>query len=142
MKYIYTDGCYMCNSVESVPATWSFVITNENNNILEVCTGKVLGEKQDSNRAELTAFLKALQYIERTDEDFTIRTDFEAVYLFANKKNRYRSNHDLYGEIAKILNTVDKTVVVEKVKAHSGKDAVGFINNFVDKVAKKMQILF
>lgn len=142
MKIIYTDGSCINNGNENAIATWGYVVTNEDNKILEVCTGKVTG-KQNSNRAELTAAIKALQHIKNNQDEFILRTDFEALYLYCNGKSIYKSNHDLYKKITRLLNSCNDRVVVEKVEAHKDKKSViNYINAFTDKVARKCCSLF
>lgn len=142
MKIIYTDGSCINNGNENAVATWGYVVTNENNKILEVSTGKVSG-KQNSNRAELTAAIKALQHIKNTQDKFVLRTDYEALYLYCNGKSTYKSNHDLYKKINKLLNSCNDRVIVEKVEAHkNSKSVIHYINNFTDKVAKRCANIF
>lgn len=143
MKIIYTDGSCVNNGFENATATWGYVVTNEDNKIIEVCTGKVSG-KQNSNRAELMAAIKALQHIKNNNQDkYTLRTDYEALYLYCNGKSTYKSNHDLYKKINRLLDSCNDRVTVEKVEAHkSSKSVINFINGFTDKVAKKCADMF
>ena len=142
MKIIYTDGSCINNGCDNAIATWGYVVTNEDNKILEVSTGKVNG-KQNSNRAELTAAIKALQHIKNSQEKYILRTDFEALYLYCNGRSTYKANHDLYKKITRLLSSCNNRVVVEKVEAHkNSKSVINYINGLTDKLAKKCSDLF
>lgn len=136
---IYTDGACSNNGRSAALASWSYVVTDLHNNVIEARTGKLQGI-QDSNRAELTAFIKVMQHIknDRDKNTYIIYTDFEALYKFCHGENNPRTNLDLYKEIRILLNLCKDRVIVEKVKAHKTKDGiVNFINGLVDKLARK-----
>lgn len=142
-KNIYSDGCCINNGLENAVASWSFVVLNENHEIIGACTGRVNGI-QNNNRAELTAFIQALQYVRNERNDvFTIHVDFEAIYLYCNGKARPKKNLDLYRQIDYLIGIVGDRVTVKKVKAHKTKESIThFINGLVDRLAKKSQEFF
>lgn len=143
MYHIFSDGSCINNGLPDAIASWSYVVTDEDNIVLEASTGRVKG-LQNNNRAELTAFIKALQYIrnERNDE-FIIHVDFEALYLYCNGKARPKTNLDLYRHIDYLLNVCCPRVTVEKVKAHKTQNSIiHFINGLVDKLARKSIQIF
>lgn len=143
MYHIFSDGSCINNGLPDAIASWSYVVTDEDNIVIEASTGRVKG-LQNNNRAELTAFIKALQYIrnERNDE-FIIHVDFEALYLYCNGKARPKTNLDLYRHIDYLLNVCCPRVTVEKVKAHKTQNSIiHFINGLVDKLARKSIQIF
>lgn len=144
MLHIYTDGSCINNGKANAIASWSYVVLDDNNNVIEMSTGRVPG-KQDNNRAELTAFLKALRYIRtQRQEEYIIYVDFEAIYLYYYGKTRPKANKDLYKEIEYILRICTEQIVcVKKVKSHQTRfDIVHFFNGLVDKIAQKSIELF
>ena len=143
MYHIFSDGSCINNGLPDAIASWSYVVTDEENIVIEASTGRVKG-LQNNNRAELTAFIKALQYIrnERNDE-FIIHVDFEALYLYCNGKARPKTNLDLYRHIDYLLNVCCPRVTVEKVKAHKTQNSIiHFINGLLDKLARKSIQIF
>lgn len=141
---IFCDGSCVNNGLPTAIASWSYVVTDLDNNVFEACTGKVKGI-QDNNRAELTGFIKVLQYIkqDREKNTYTVYVDYEALYLYCNGQCRPKANLDLYKEIRTLLRLCDNRVIVKKVKAHKTKyGIVNFINGLVDKLAKKSSIFF
>lgn len=135
--HIYSDGSCINNGLPNAVATWSYVVADSQNTIIQACTGKVIGE-QNNNRAELTAFIRCLQYIRYTKGEFTIYVDFEALYLYCNGKSRPKSNLDLYRQIDKLHKVVGDRITVEKIQAHRASNSiVHFINGLVDKLARR-----
>lgn len=143
MNHIFSDGSCINNGLPDAIASWSYVVTDDNNNVIEASTGRVKG-LQNNNRAELIAFIKALQYVrnERSDE-FVMHVDFEALYLYCNGKARPKTNLDLYRHIGYLMNVCGSRITVEKVKAHKTQNSiVNFINGLVDKLARKSIEIF
>lgn len=143
VNHIYSDGSCINNGLENAIASWSYVVADENNNVIEACTGRVKG-LQNNNRAELTAFIKALQYVRNERNcNYIIHVDFEALYLYCQGKSKPKSNIDLYRQIEYLLNVCGDKITVEKVKAHKTQSSiVNFINGLVDKLARKSIELF
>ena len=143
MNHIFSDGSCINNGLPDAIASWSYVVTDDNNNVIEASTGRVKG-LQNNNRAELIAFIKALQYVrnERSDE-FVMHVDFEALYLYCNGKARPKTNLDLYRHIDYLMNVCGSRITVKKVKAHKTQNSiVNFINGLVDKLARKSIEIF
>ena len=140
---VYTDGSCINNGLPTAIASWSYIVTDSNDNVLEASTGKIVGP-QNSNRAELTAFLKALQYIRNQRFDkFIIRTDYEALVLFCKGSSHPKANHDLYKQIDYLYKLVQDRVIVEKVQGHQSHLSVAnSMNGIVDKLARKCNELF
>ena len=140
---VYTDGSCIGNGTPTALASWSYIVTDSNDNVIEASTGKLVG-KQDSNRAELTAMLKALQYIRNQRYDkFIIRTDYEALILFLKGSSHPKSNHDLYKQIDYLYKIVKDRVIIEKVQGHKSYQSIpNYINGMVDKLARKCSEIF
>lgn len=143
INHIYSDGSCINNGLPNAIASWSYVVTDDKNDVLEACTGRVKG-LQNNNRAELTAFIKALQFARNErNEKFIMHVDFEALYLYCNGKARPKTNLDLYREIDYLMRACSSRIEVEKVKAHKTQYSIThFINGLVDKLARKSIELF
>lgn len=138
MYHIYSDGACINNGLPDAVASWSYVVTNDNNTVIQACTGRVEGI-QNNNRAELTAYINALRYVKENRGEYTMHVDFEALYLYCNGKSRPKSNLDLYREIDRLnRHCHNKVVSVTKVRAHKTRSSViNFINGLVDKLARR-----
>lgn len=135
--HIYSDGSCINNGLPDAIASWSYVVTNENNVVIQACTGRVEGV-QNNNRAELTAFIKALQYVRDNHGEYIMHVDFEALYLYCNGKSRPKSNLDLYRQIDRYTKYCSDRIQVVKVEAHKTRSSVvNFINGLVDKLARR-----
>ena len=143
VNHIYSDGSCISNGLPNATASWSYVVTDSNNNIIEASTGRVQGT-QNNNRAELIAFIKALQYVRNEIHNtYIMHVDFEALYLYCNGKARPKSNIDLYRRISYLLKVCGPRIQVKKIKAHKTQDSIThFINGLVDKLARKSIELF
>lgn len=138
MYHIYSDGACINNGLPDAVASWSYVVADENDSIIQACTGRVEG-KQDNNRAELVAYINALKYVKENKGQFIIHVDYQALYLYCNGKNRPKTNLDLYNEIDRLHKACSiKLAAVVKVQAHRSKSSVtNFINSLVDKMARR-----
>ena len=58
---IYTDGSCLNNGQPEASAGWAIVV---NGDIQDTASGKLPGEKQTNNRAELYALLEALRWVQ------------------------------------------------------------------------------
>lgn len=139
---INTDGSCMDNGYKTARAGWSYLVTDEKANFVQATTGKVLGN-QDSNRGELTAFIKALEFA-KSEHDFderkrfVIRTDFELNHRLFLRISNPKKNNDLTSVIFKLLDECHGFVHVEKVESHTSKNGmVSYMNFLCDKLAKK-----
>ena len=130
--YIYTDGSYK-HKQKNPTATWSFAVCNEKHNLLELHTGTVEGTKQDTNTAELTAVIKAMEIMKK-DKNYILYTDCEAIYNYCNGNLKPKKNLEFYQEISKLQK--EKHVLVLKVKGHDTRDTPGKFNDLVDSLAK------
>lgn len=138
MYHIYSDGACIKNGLPDAVASWSYVVTNDENTVIQASTGRVEGV-QNNNRAELTAYIKALQYVKANKGEYIMHVDFEALYLYCNGRSKPKSNLDLYREINKLSKIcAPKIHSVTKVEAHKTKSSVvNFINGLVDKLARR-----
>lgn len=136
--HIYSDGSCINNGLPDATASWSYVVTDDNNTVIQACTGKIEGV-QNNNRAELTAFIKALQYVRDNNYgEYIIHVDFEALYLYCNGKCRPKTNLDLYRQIDRYTRYCGDRIKVVKVEAHKTQSSiVNFINGLVDKLARR-----
>jgi ribonuclease HI len=137
-KKIFTDGACINNGLPNAVASWSYIVTDFHDNIITASTGKIVGI-QDNNRAELHAFINALQFVKHEQDYFKIYVDFEPLYLYCNGKAKARKNLDLYKTIDELLAKCSPRVEVAKVKAHRSScgNIINIINNITDKIAKK-----
>lgn len=137
LYHIYSDGSCINNGLPNAIATWSYLVTDENNTAVTASTGRIEGV-QNNNRAELTAYIMALRYICGTKDEFIIHVDFEALYLYCNGKCRPKSNRDLYAQIDRLHKKSGNRITVVKVDAHKTRSSLNnFINGIVDKLARR-----
>lgn len=144
MQYhIYSDGSCVGNGLPTAVASWSYLVTDKSGNVVEACAGRINGQ-QNSNRAELVAFIKSLGYVlSNSKHDFVIHVDYEAIYLYCNGKSNPKSNFDLYREINKRLLKCNDRIIVVKVKAHTSGDSIReILNDTVDGIARRACLLF
>lgn len=142
MHHIFCDGSCGNNKLYGASASWGFLITDENFSILNTFSGRVSGEKHDSNRAELYSFLKALEYISKDGVNrYQVYVDYEVICKFYNGKVNPKANVDIYDEITKLLNKhkLRGRIQVKKVKAHGSNDTVySALNNHIDGITNSM----
>lgn len=135
--HIYSDGSCLYSGQPNAIATWSYVVTNTDGLTLSASTGRVIGQ-QNNNRAELFAYIGALQYVTHHKGKYIIHVDYETLYLYYMGKCRPRANADLYQQIDKLMRRCGDRVSVVKVQAHKPRSSiVNFINSLVDKLARR-----
>lgn len=134
---IYSDGSCINNGLPEAIASWSYVVTVGTGSVIQACTGRVEG-MQNNNRAELIAFIKALQHVRDNKGNYIMHVDYEALYLYCNGKCNPKANRDLYRKIDSLLSYCGNRVTVTKVQAHKSKSSVvNFINGLVDRLARR-----
>lgn len=143
MHHIYIDGSCLNNGLPNAVATWSYVVTDEENNTVQACSGIAPGA-QNNNRAELSAYIGALEHIvAKRNVQFTVHTDFEALYMYCNGSSIPKSNQDLYRQIDRLHKICGDRITVEKVKAHQSNGSMANVfNNMVDRLAKYSMSIF
>lgn len=137
-KYIYTDGSYR-QVIDK--AIWSITVADYNNIPIEMSCGKVNG-MADSNKAELIALLKGLEYASKTNDMYIIRTDYEVGYKFCKglyNPRRGSKYIEIYKQIYRLLRNTRGRVTVEKVQAaHNVENEIDkdMLNDLVDGITK------
>lgn len=135
MLYVYTDGACSGNGTDKARAGWAFTVYADSTETpMFESKGRLKGEKQTNNRAELTAILKALAYIsESNDKEFTIFSDSEIAVKGINGEVARNANRDIWDDIESICDIIiaDKTVIIKHVKGH----ADDIRNNYTDALA-------
>lgn len=135
--HIHSDGACINNGLENAVASWSYIVTDDSNTVVQASTGRVIGQ-QDNNRAELTAFINALQYVSSNKGNYIIHVDYQALYLYCNGKASPKANRDLYREISRLMMRCGNRFIVAKVEAHKARSGISnFINGVVDKLARR-----
>lgn len=146
MFKIYTDGAASNNGKDNSIGGWAFVIIDENSNIIKEDYGKE--ELSTNQRMELTAAIKACQYIEKEKNLFSkVIVYSDSAYLincykqnwyknwerncWKNSKKELVANKDLWKQIIPFFNSINFTF--EKVKGHNG----DYYNEYVDNLAVK-----
>ena len=130
MIEIYTDGSCSVNTGEG---GWGLVIVKDGVVVQEECGAAV---DTTNNRMELTAFLKAMQIMEESEEpvEYTIYTD--SAYIANCFKDKWYQkwlangwkasnrtaikNQDLWKAIIHIHKTTHNMVTIVHVKGHQG----------------------
>lgn len=132
---IFTDGGCIDNGGKNPSASWSFVVFNNGSelykNFAKVVQGQYGQELPSNNRAEWTAILRALEYIEFKDikADITIYTDsmlavntinkWYASWVAKNIVNK-KANPVLITEVMNLYHklSVGHSIKVKHCKAH------------------------
>lgn len=136
MIKIYTDGSCLGN-----PGTggWAYSLKLKNKNIAHYGYEK----ETTNNRMELTAAIKALEFLKENEEEITVITDSNYLkygissWITNWKKNNWKTanknlvkNQDLWMTLDEL--TISKKVNWDWVKAHS----IDKFNNTVDELAR------
>ena len=143
---VYTDGACSKNGTAAAVGGWGYVVLN-GRALLIAENGK---EKSTTNqRMELTAAIKALQYVKdflRNYSIYNVRIYTDSAYLYncyskewwkiwlatewRNSKGYPVANSDLWKELVPFFK--DARYKFIKVKSHSGDE----FNEYVDRLAK------
>lgn len=124
MIYVYTDGACSGNGTNKAKAGWAFVVYADNGESpIYKEKGRLNGERQTNNRAELQAILEALTHIKGSVErDFTIYSDSEIAVKGINGEVARNANRDIWDEIESVCDKIiadNKHVSIKHVKGHA-----------------------
>ena len=142
MIQIFTDGGF---SIPKNKGGWAFIVVKDDDIVFEDFGTET---NSTSNRMELTAFLRALEYVKHIDND-NVELFADSKYtvngynswLNGWRKNDYKKsdkkdikNKDLWVKIDKLR---FPNLTVNWVKSHSkSKDKLSIYNNIVDKLTR------
>ena len=144
--FIYTDGSCIRHKNSNSTAGYGIYIPEKYVNVAK----PLLNQKITNNRAELTAILECVKYLDDSDFDkkLCIFTDSQyCMYLFNGTGERYEKN--LYinnGEQVPNMDLIKKLLILKrtynivllKVRAHTGKkDKHSIGNEIADKLANE-----
>jgi ribonuclease HI len=144
--HIYTDGSCIKLKNKMVVAGFGIYIPSKNISV----ASPLLNQKITNNRAELTAIIDSIKYLDEEDlnKEVKIITDSQySMYLFHGTGERYEKNG--YKQDGKEVPNIDLIkrllemkrqykVDLLKVRAHTGKKDVHSLNNEVaDKLANE-----
>lgn len=142
--FIYTDGSFMKLKNNTQIAGYGIYIPSKNISVSK----PLLNQKLTNNRAELTAIIESIDYLDEEELAYRICifTDSQySMYIFNGTGERYESNQfiekgkqvpnvDLIQKILKIKRSYNITLL--KVRAHTDKKDIHSIHNEIaDKLA-------
>lgn len=138
MIYMYADGACSGNGTESARAGWAFTVYADEGESTPIYQekGRLAGEKQTNNRAELQAILKALNYIDsdNSNTEYTIYSDSEMAVKGITGEASRNANRDIWERIESICDNIitnNKYVIIQHVKGHADNKR----HNYCDSLA-------
>jgi ribonuclease HI len=144
--FIYTDGSCIRNKNSNPNAGYGIYIPEKYVNVAK----PLLNQKITNNRAELTAILESIKYLDEADlnKKLCIFTDSQyCMYLFNGTGERYETNSYINnGETVPNVDLIKKLLIIKrkyniillKVRAHTGKkDKHSIGNEIADKLANE-----
>jgi ribonuclease HI len=144
--HIYTDGSCIKLKNKMVVAGFGIYIPSKNISV----ASPLLNQKLTNNRAELTAIIDSIKYLDEEDLNMEIKiiTDSQySMYLFHGTGERYEKNgYKQDGKEVPNIDLIKKLLEIKrqykvdllKVRAHTGKKDVHSLNNEVaDKLANE-----
>jgi len=143
--FIYTDGSCIRLKNNLCIAGYGIFIPSKNIHV----SSPLLNQKLTNNRAELTAIIESIKYLDEEDllKKIVILTDSQySMYLFNGTGERYEKNNykNEKGESVPNIDLIKKLLELKqqysihllKVRAHTGKKDIHSLNNeIVDKLA-------
>ena len=144
--FIYTDGSCIRHKNSNPHAGYGIYIPEKYVNVAK----PLLNQKITNNRAELTAILESIKYLDEADlnKKLCIFTDSQyCMYLFNGTGERYEKNSYINnGEQVPNIDLIKKLLIIKrqynivllKVRAHTGKkDKHSIGNEIADKLANE-----
>lgn len=124
MYNIYIDGSCLGNGQPDAVGGWGFVVYNNNKTIHEDL-GKLPGEKQTNNRAELYALIQALQWVKKHPETEAciIKSDSKIVIDGLKGSAIRKANRDLWAPIESLCKELNGRITAEHVYRDKNKEA-------------------
>jgi len=119
---IYTDGSCLNNGQPDASAGWAVVIKGD---IKTTISGKLPGEKQTNNRAELFGLLKALEWVKNHPEaKAAIYSDSKIAIDGLLGDSQRKANRDIWVDIEQICpNIASQLIIVQHVDREENKEA-------------------
>lgn len=137
MIYMYADGACSGNGTESARAGWAFTVYADEGESTPIHEekGRLAGERQTNNRAELQAILKALNYIDSdSNKEYTIYSDSEMAVKGITGEASRNANRDIWESIESICDNIisaNKLVTIKHIKGHADNKR----HNYCDSLA-------
>jgi ribonuclease HI len=134
---MYADGACSGNGTESARAGWAFTVYADEGESTPIYQekGRLAGERQTNNRAELQAVLKALKWIDSdSNKEYTIYSDSEMVVKGITGEASRNANRDIWEHIESICDNIiasNKSVLIQHVKGHADNTR----HNYCDSLA-------
>lgn len=137
---VFIDGsCLDVKNKEKARGGWSYIITDEQFNILREDNGKIRVGDQNSTRAELEALYQALLKMKtfKGNCKFHIYTDYESMVDSLNGFAKREANRDYWDLIEPICLKLAGHFRISHVLGHQvNGDKLSDLNNKVDRHAK------
>lgn len=148
--FIYTDGSCIKLKNSITKAGYGIYIPDKNIQV----SSPLLNQKLTNNRAELTAIIESINYLDETDllKEICILTDSQySMYIFNGTGERYEKNgYKNDGKDVPNIDLIKKLLEIKrkynikllKVRAHTGKkDEHSICNEIADKLANDGALL-
>lgn len=119
---IFTDGSCLNNGQPDASAGWAVIIKGD---IETNLSGKLPGEKQTNNRAELYALLKALEWVQEHPEvKASIYSDSKIAIDGVLGTSMRKANRDIWEDIERICPLIaDQLAEIKHVDRNQNKEA-------------------
>lgn len=138
MYKIFIDGSCWNNGLPNCIGGWSYMLVDENYNIVAEDYGKLRSGIQSSSRAELESLYRALLKIEELDISVEIVTDYKTLVDLITGDGTRTANRDLWDQIEPLMLDLVGKVSITHVGSHKKDDSkTTKFNNIVDKLAQK-----
>lgn len=125
---IYIDGSCLRNGQPGATAGWSFLVVNDGKKTARY--GKLPGELQTNNRAELYGLYMALRFVRERHVKARLLMDSKLIYDGLAGAASRKANRDLWGLIETLCAEVGANI--ESIKHISREE-----NELADKYARK-----
>lgn len=138
---VFIDGsCKDVKNKENAIGGWSYLITDEQFNVITQDYGKLREGEQNSVRAELEALLQALIKMKtfKGNYKFHIYTDYESMVDSLNGFAERRANREYWNSIEPICRKLAGHFRISHIQGHQKRTGDKHIelNHMADKLAK------
>jgi ribonuclease HI len=116
---IYADGACSKNGTPDAKGGWAAILIDLASGTEKEIGGRLLGEKQTNQRAEVTAIIEALSLIKY---ECTIVIYTDSMYVIGTMKHQWKRkcNNDLWNTLDLIIKVKSLDITWVHCKGHSG----------------------
>lgn len=116
---VYADGACSRNGAPDAKGGWAAILLDMSSGIEKTISGKLTGERQTNQRAEVTAVIEALSIIKYP---CTVIVYTDSMYVVGTMKHGWKTkcNHDLWETLNLVIQLKKLEVVWAHLKGHNG----------------------